>query len=112
VGPDPVATVLGKPVPSPVHIAPTILQRQAHPDGERATAEAAAHRRDPPCCTALGTQARARSSSPPTPPVVGRKHQTGVSVWDGIPAGHVQANMDHAGLSGDALDKADHRVDR
>jgi len=35
-------TVLGQPLPSPILLAPAALQRLAHPDGERATARAAA----------------------------------------------------------------------
>ena len=35
-------TVLGQPLPAPIMLAPTALQRLAHPDGERATARAAA----------------------------------------------------------------------
>ncbi len=35
-------TVLGTPVASPVLVAPTALQRMAHPDGEPAMARAAA----------------------------------------------------------------------
>jgi len=40
--PDPATTLLGLPVPSPVGIAPTSMQRLAHPDGELAMARAAA----------------------------------------------------------------------
>ena len=34
-------TVLGQPLPAPIMLAPTALQRLAHPEGERATARAA-----------------------------------------------------------------------
>jgi 4-hydroxymandelate oxidase len=39
---DTATTVLGTPVTSPVLVAPTAMQRLVHPDGERATARAAA----------------------------------------------------------------------
>ncbi|MBI4261049.1 MAG: alpha-hydroxy-acid oxidizing protein [Actinobacteria bacterium] len=39
---DPATTVLGSPVSFPVLVAPTAFQRMAHPDGELATARAAA----------------------------------------------------------------------
>lgn len=41
---DPSVEVLGRRWPSPIWIAPTALQRMAHPDGELATARAAAAR--------------------------------------------------------------------
>lgn len=41
---DPSVEVLGRRWPSPIFIAPTALQRMAHPDGELATARAAAAR--------------------------------------------------------------------
>ncbi len=40
--PDPTVTVLGRSIPAPFGIAPTSLQRLAHPDGELAMARAAA----------------------------------------------------------------------
>jgi 4-hydroxymandelate oxidase len=39
---DTATTVLGQPLPAPILLAPTALQRLAHPEGERATARAAA----------------------------------------------------------------------
>ena len=38
-------TVLGLPVVSPILVAPTAMQRMAHPDGEEATARGTARRR-------------------------------------------------------------------
>jgi (S)-2-hydroxy-acid oxidase len=35
-------TILGQPVDSPICVAPTAMQQMAHPDGEMATARAAA----------------------------------------------------------------------
>jgi 4-hydroxymandelate oxidase len=40
--PDPATTVLGRPVPFPIVLAPTAMQQMAHPEGEVATARAAA----------------------------------------------------------------------
>ena len=40
-------------------------------------------------------------------PVVGRKHNTGPSVWDVVPADYLLANIDQGGVPGAALDKAD-----
>jgi 4-hydroxymandelate oxidase len=40
--PDPTTTVLGQPISMPVLVGPTAFQRMAHPDGEVATARAAA----------------------------------------------------------------------
>ncbi|MEZ4452673.1 MAG: alpha-hydroxy acid oxidase [Nannocystaceae bacterium] len=41
---DPSTTILGRRWPLPVFVAPTALQRMAHPEGERASARAAAQR--------------------------------------------------------------------
>ncbi|HUB39556.1 MAG TPA: alpha-hydroxy acid oxidase [Streptosporangiaceae bacterium] len=40
-------------------------------------------------------------------PVVGRKHSTGPSVWDVVPADYLLANIDQSDLPDAALDKAD-----
>jgi 4-hydroxymandelate oxidase len=52
---DPSVTVLGQPRPHPLIIAPMAFQRMAHPDGEIATAQAAARTQTPMCLSTLAT---------------------------------------------------------
>ncbi|MEZ4433195.1 MAG: alpha-hydroxy acid oxidase [bacterium] len=54
---DPSTTVLGTPVSMPVLIAPTAFHKLAHPDGELATARAAAAMGTVMACSTLGTVA-------------------------------------------------------
>jgi len=52
---DPSTRVLGEPVSMPVLLAPTAFHRLAHPDGEAATARAAASAGTAMICSTLGT---------------------------------------------------------
>jgi 4-hydroxymandelate oxidase len=134
--------VLGHAVRTPILIAPTTLQRAAHPDGELATARAAAAAgslmvvssnsgsafediaatgvqwwlqayvvRDRGLTAAMLQRARDAGAGAVVltadTPVVGRKRNAGPPVWDVVPAGFREANIDAAGLPASALDKAD-----
>jgi isopentenyl diphosphate isomerase/L-lactate dehydrogenase-like FMN-dependent dehydrogenase len=52
---DPATTLLGRPRPHPVMVAPTAYHRLAHPDGEEATARAAAAANAVFCLSSLAT---------------------------------------------------------
>jgi isopentenyl diphosphate isomerase/L-lactate dehydrogenase-like FMN-dependent dehydrogenase len=52
---DPATTLLGRPRPHPVIVAPTAYHRLAHPDGEQATARGAAAARAIFCLSSLAT---------------------------------------------------------
>ncbi len=134
--------VLGHEVATPVLIAPTTLQRAAHPDGEVATARAAAAARslmvvssnagtafediaatgvqwwvqayvvrDRGLTTAMLQRGRDAGATAVVltmdTPVVGRKRNAGLPVWDVVPDEFMRANLDATGLPASALDKAD-----
>ncbi len=66
---DPSVTLLGKPRPHPLVIAPMAFQRLAHPDGEIAMARAAAATGTVMCLSTLGTAtpAEVAEAVPPAP---------------------------------------------
>jgi 4-hydroxymandelate oxidase len=133
--------VLGHRLEMPILVAPTTLQRMAHPDGELATARATAAvgslmcvssnsgttyedigatgapwwiqayvLRDRGLTTSFLQRARDAGASAVVltvdTPDVGRKINAGPVIWDLVPDGYLQANIDDDGLPDDALDKA------
>lgn len=134
-------TVMGHSFKTPVLVAPTTLQRQAHPDGEAATARACTRSgslmvvstnagtkfttiqertspwwiqayifRDRDLTIDMLRKAKSSGASAIVltvdTPEVGQKHSSASRVWDVIDQDHLLANVDTAGLSDGALDKA------
>ncbi|MEV6109294.1 alpha-hydroxy acid oxidase [Streptomyces sp. NPDC051940] len=133
-------SVLGTPVDTPVLVAPSTLQRQAHAEGEAAMLRGASGAGSLVCVSSnAGTPfaslaggapwwvqayvlrdrgltaemlGRARAAGARAvvltadTPVVGRKYDSGPSVWDSVPPEHLLVNVDWGGEDESRLEKA------
>ena len=76
---DPSTTLLGRPLPIPLVLAPTGFPRSVHPDGELATARAAARARLPYTLSTLSTYSIEEVAAPPPTAHIGSRCTCGAT---------------------------------